>query len=230
MPFVEAVNICAAFKFRRLVTTLVFVTALPGLLRSFQTQTNTVVVHHVAGSPIPGAKARLLSLDRVLEVKANADGELVFNGVAPGTYKLEVTVRGFRGRVYPDVRIPIREPMDIVLTPEIPCGIGNAVDYEAVRPEASRLSGYAIDEDTGKGISGIKIELMDATSHSKVGETVSGRNGDFAFHDLPPGRYRVQASKYAYEPTEISEFLVPRENVTILHLHLDRQGHMHICQ
>lgn len=90
--------------------------------------------------------------------------------------------------------------------------------------------GYVIYEDTGKGISGVKIELINAASYTKIGATVSGPNGNFAFGDLPAGHYTVRASKNAYEPTEITEFLVPRENLTILHLGLDKRGHMHICQ
>jgi hypothetical protein len=107
---------------------------------------------------------------------------------------------------------------------DIPCGIINAIDYEAVRPEANVLSGYIISAETDKGIVGVKIELMDVTSHSKVGETATGRKGAFAFQSLPAGRYRLQASKKARYPMETGEFLVPRENLTILHLHNGEVG------
>jgi carboxypeptidase family protein len=232
VPFVGGLNIRAAFESRRLAAAIVFVTAAPGLLRSFESQTFTVAVHDVSGSRVSGAKARLLSLDRVIEVKAKAAGELQFNGVIPGTYDLEVSANGFRRRVYPDLRIPSSDsqPMQVVLNPETQrCGYVNTLDYEAFRPEASILSGYVIYEDTGKGISGVKIELNGA-SGTKIGATVSGPNGKFAFPGLPAGRYSVRASKNAYEPTEIAQMFVPRENLTILHLGLDKRGHMHICQ
>jgi hypothetical protein len=232
LPFVGGLNIRAASGSRRRAAAIVFVAAIPGLLRSFEDQTFTVAVHDVTGSRISGAKARLLSLDRVFEVKAKADGELQFNGVIPGTYDLDVSANGFRRRVYPDLRIPSSSPqaMDVVLNPETQnCGCVNTLDYEAFRPEASILSGYITYEDTGKGISGVKIEL-NAASGTKIGATASGPNGNFAFHDLPAGRYSVRASKTAYEPTEIMQLLVPLENLTILHLGLDKRGHMHICQ
>lgn len=185
MPFVRGLNIRAAFESRRLVATFVFVAAVPGLLRSLVNQTITVAVHDVFGSQIPGAKARLLCLDRVFEVKAKGDGELRFNGVVPGTYDLEVSANGFRQRVYRDLVIPSSDSQstDVVLNhasqPDH-CGYVNTVDYEAVRPEARILSGFVISEDTGKGISGVKIELINAASDTKIGATVSGPNRNFA--------------------------------------------------
>jgi hypothetical protein len=235
VPFDRGLNIRAAFESRRLVATFVFVAAVPGLLRSLENQTITVAVHDVFGSRIPGAKARLLCLGRVFEVKAEGDGELQFKDVVPGTYDLEVSANGFRPRVYPDLLIPSSDsqPTDVVLNDASQpdhCGYVNTVDYEAVRPEARMLSGYVIYEDTGKGISGVKIELINAASHTTFGATVSGPYGNFAFRDLAAGHYSVRASKNTYEPTEITQFLVPRVNLTILHLGLDKRGHMHVCQ
>jgi hypothetical protein len=232
VPFVGGLNIRAGFESRRFVAAIAFVAAVPGLLRSFENQKFTVAVHDVAGSRVSGAEARLLSLDRVIEVKAKADGELQFNGVIPGTYDLEVWGNGFRRRVYPDLRIPSSDsqPMQVVLNPETQhCGYVNTLVYEAVRPEATGLSGYVIYEDTGKGLSGVKIEL-NAASGTRIGATVSGPKGNFTFRDLPAGRYSLRASRNAYEPTEITPLLVPRENLTILHFGLDKRGHMHICQ
>ena len=226
MPFVGRLNIRAVSESRRLVATIVFVAAVPALLHSFENQTITVAVHDVMGSGIPGAKARLLSLDRVFEVKAKADGELKFNAVVPGTYDLEVSASGFRQRIYPDLLIPRSDsqPLDVFLNlasqPDH-CGYVNTLDYEAVRAGARILSGYIIDEDTGKGIRGVKIELKNAVSDSNIGATVSGPNGTFAFSDLAAGRFSVRASRNAYEPTEMTRFLVPRENLTILHIGLD---------
>jgi Carboxypeptidase regulatory-like domain len=146
-----------------------------------------------------------------------------------------VSANGFRWRIYPDLHIPRSDsqPLDVFLNPASQpdhCGYVNTVDYEAVGLEARILSGYVIYEDTGKGISGVKVELKNAASGSNVGATVSGPDGTFAFRDLPAGRYSVRASRNAYEPTEMTQFLVPRENLTILHLGLDKRGHLHICQ
>jgi hypothetical protein len=71
---------------------------------------------------------------------------------------------------------------------------------------------------------------MNTSSNTEFAVTVSERNGDFAFRDLPAGRYSVNASKNGYEPTEITQFLVPLENLTILRIALDKRGHMHVCQ
>jgi hypothetical protein len=111
----------------------------------------------------PGAKARLLSIERVYEVKAKADGDLQFNSVVPGIYELEVSANGFRRRNHSDLRIPIGSQAIEVTLDHAPipdhCGYANTVDYEAVGGNARILSGHVIYEDTGKGLTGVKIAL-----------------------------------------------------------------------
>ena len=92
------------------------------------------------------------------------------------------------------------------------------------------MSGHVIYEDTGKGLADVRIELLNTSSNPEYAAMVSDRSGDFAFRDLPPGRYSVRGSKSGYEPTEMTRFLVPRENLTVLRLSLDKRGHMHVCQ
>ena len=228
-------NARPAWEFRWLVVTIVLAAAVPGLLRSSGTQTFSVKVHDVMGSPVRGAEARLLSIERVYVIKAKADGELRFNDVVPGVYELEVSANGFRPRNHSDLRIPSGDSLAIEVTLDhapIPdhCGYVNTVDYEALGGKTRILSGHVIYEDTGKSLTGVKIELLDTSSNTENGATVSDRNGDFAFRDLPAGRYSVRASKSGYESTEITRFLVPRENPTVLRLGLDKRGHMDVCQ
>ena len=224
-----------AVNARRRLSICVFVAAAPVLLFSFQNQTITVAVYDPGGSRIPGSKARLLSMDRVYEVKAKADGEVHFDGVVPGTYDLEVSASGFRPKSYPDLRIPgsgslpVSVSLDLASIPDH-CGYLTTLDYQAIAPEARTLSGLVVDEDNRKGIRGVKVELINSSAPTKIVSTVSGVNGKFTFSDLPPNRYSLRASRNGYEPTEVTQFLVPRENLTILHLALDKRGHMHICQ
>jgi hypothetical protein len=217
------------------LTTSVFLVALPCLLLSVENQTLTVRVHDVSGLQVRGATARLLSVDRVFEAKAKADGALQFAGIVPGTYDLEVSASGFGRRIFPDLRVAgSDQPLDVSFDHPLHlpdhCGHMNTVDYEARGLDGRTLSGYVIYEDTGKGISGVHIEVINAESGVTMGATVSGSHGVFAIHDLPAGRYNVRASKNAYDPAEITQFFVPRENMTILHLSLDKRGHNHICQ
>jgi len=174
-------------------------------------------------------------MDRVFEAKAKADGELQFAGIVPGIYDLEISASGFGRRIFPDLRAPgSDQPLDVSFDhpPYQPdhCGHMNTVDYEARGLGGRTLSGYVIYEDTGNGISGVTIQVINAGSGVTIGATVSGSHGVFAIHDLPAGRYNVRASKKAYYPAEMTQFLVPRENMTILHLSLDKRGHNHLCQ
>ena len=194
-----------------------------------------ITVHDAFGSPVRGAKARLLSLDRVFEARANAEGRLQFEGVAPGTYDLEVTAPAFISRTLPSVLVSSSDPAPLDVGLKIAsqpdhCGYVNTVDYSAITPEARGLAGKVIDEDSRRGLGGVKIELLGTETGSSVPSVISGRDGSFAISDLPPGRYGVRASKDAYWPATIEQFVVPRENLIVLHLALDKRGHMHICQ
>lgn len=218
----------------RLAKAIVFF-AIPILFAGSETQTFTIAVHDVTGRAIPRATARLLSLERAFEVTGKADGQLKFNDVLPGIYDVEVSARGFSMGTYRGVRISGDDSklLDVVLNgPHWPdgCGFVNSLNYEAITSEAERLSGRVIDQDHNKGIRGVKIELMDAGAGTSISWTVSGPDGNFAFPDLPAGRYNLRASRNGYEPTGMDHFLVPRDNLTILHIGLDKRGHMHVCQ
>ena len=220
----------------RLAEAIVSFAAIPILFASSETQTFTIAAHDVAGRPITRATARLLSLDRAFEVNPKADGHLEFNGVLPGIYDVEVSAEGFSMRTYGGMRISGGDStlLDVVLNrinhePDH-CGFLNTLNYEAIASEAKRLSGRVIDQDNNKGIRGVKKELMDAAAGTSSSWTVSGPNGNFAFRDLPAGRYSLRASRNGYEPTDMDQFLVPRDNLTTLHIGLDKRGHMHICQ
>ena len=220
----------------RLAKAIVSFAVIPILFASSETQTFNIAVHDVAGRPITRATARLISLDRAFEVNADADGQLEFNGVIPGIYDVEVSAEGFSTRTYRGMHISGGDSklLDVVLNrvDHVPdhCGFLNTLHYAAIASEAERLSGRVIDQDHNKGIKGVKIELTEAASGTSISQTVSDPNGNFAFHDLPAGRYSLRASMNGYEPTNMDQFLVPHDNLTTVHIGLDKRGHLHICQ
>ena len=110
------------------------------------------------------------------------------------------------------------------------CGFVTTVNYEAQRSNSIVLSGHVVDEDSGKGLGRVKVEVLEAASGTAFAATDSGPDGNFAFSDLPPDHYEVRASRKTYEPIEVAAFIVPRENLTVLRFAIDKQSHMHICQ
>jgi hypothetical protein len=230
-------RLCSVFaKELRLLVAIVVAVVVPIELRCYyEGRTISVVVHDVAGSVVLGARARLLSVDRVLQVDAEANGEMQFKGTVPGKYDLEVSASGFRKRIYRDLVISSSDsmPIDVVLGVGIQpdhCGYLNTLEYVTVKPEAKIFSGHVIDEDSGKGVGSVRIDLSNAGEGTMARSITSDRSGNFSFLDLPPGRYSVHAFKNGYWPTELEQFLVPRENLAILHLGLDKKGHLHICE
>jgi len=208
---------------------------VPALLRSFQTGTLAEVVRDATGSPLSGVKARLLSLDRVYEVKSRPNGTILFSSIVPGIYDLELSGPGLRSQLMPAVLIPEgdAELAGISLAPASQpdhCGFFRTVNYEAQRSDSIVLSGQVFDEDSGKGLGRVRVEVLDAASGTAFAAGDSGSDGAFAFSDLPPGHYKVRASRKAYEPLEVAAFIVPRENLTVLRFAIDKQSHMHICQ
>jgi hypothetical protein len=212
-----------------------FLICVPALLPSFESGTLAEVVRDVTGSPVSGAKARLLSLDRVYEVRSTSDGAFLFSNIVPGIYDLEVSAPGFRSQIMTAVRIPEGDAQlaGISLTlASVPdhCGFVTTVNYEALRPNSMVLSGHVVDEDSGKALGRVRVEVFGAASGTAVAATDSGPEGNFAFSDLPPGHYKVRATRKTYEPIELAAFIVPRENLTVLRFAIDKHGHMHICE
>jgi hypothetical protein len=212
-----------------------FLICVPALLPSFQTGTLAEVVRDVTGSPLSGVKARLLSLDRVYEVKSRSNGAILFSNIVPGVYDLELSAAGLRSQIMPGVRIPEGDAQlaEISLAPTSQpdhCGFVRTVNYEAQRSNSVVLSGNVVDEDSGKGLGRVRVEVLEVASGTAFAATDSGPDGNFVFSDLPPGHYKVRASRKTYEPIEIAAFIVPRENLTVLRFAIDKQSHMHICQ
>jgi hypothetical protein len=214
---------------------LLFLISVPAVLPSFQTGTLAEVVRDVTGSPVSGARARLLSLDRVYEVRSASDGAVLFSNIVPGVYDLEVSAPGFRAPTMTAVRIPggdVLLPAISLTLASVPdhCGFVTTVNYKAPRPDSSLLSGRVVDEDSRKGLDGVRVQVLEAASGTAVAAVDSGPDGNFAFNDLRPGDYKVRVSRKSYEPIELAPFIVPRENLTVLGFAIDRHSHMHICQ
>lgn len=194
----------------------------------------TLQVTDQADGVVPTASARLVSLDRVIESKANSNGNVQFGSIAPGTYQLEVFAPGFTKTTVKSLSVPQPESKPIGVTLRVAnqpdhCGFVNTVQYHQFQPGAA-LSGQVIDADSNKGLTKAAVNLLVADTGIPVSSIQSGKHGMFLFTAVQPGRYVVRISKDAYWPSTLEAFFVSRENATTLLMGLDKRGHMHVCQ
>jgi hypothetical protein len=198
-------------------------------------QTLSVVVRDFWGPAIPHAHARLLSLDRAVEAESDGSGKVEFNGVAAGTYDLEISANGFQGQTQRDLRIAADSSEPIAVTLRVGnqpnhCGFLSILEYGPSVPGTARLSGRVTDGHSSEGISGAGVELIPAAANMPTRSVVSDSQGRFAFADSAAGRYSIRARKKGYISAGVTEFLAPLQNTTVLGLILDKQGHLDVCQ
>jgi 5-hydroxyisourate hydrolase-like protein (transthyretin family) len=195
----------------------------------------TVTVLDQTDAAIEGAVARLMSFDRVLQLKSRSDGSLPFTHVMPGTYDLEVSARGFITKKLRDVQVPrpADKPLAVTLyVSNLPdhCGPLNLVDYSDSKSQSASISGHVIEADKDKPIAKAQINLSKSGDTHLLTNTRSGKKGEFTFEGIPPGRYSVYVKREAYWPSDIKGFFAPRENSTTLTIFLDKTNHIRICQ
>jgi hypothetical protein len=75
-----------------------------------------------------------------------------------------------------------------------------------IRPDASVLLSGTVSDEAGTPVTGA---LLATDPHGY--EAVSGPEGDFAFHALPPGTYRVAASATGLEPSDVAGIALPED-------------------
>lgn len=121
------------------------------LAQSVMTQISGTVVD-VNGAVIPGAEVELSNpaTNQSRKVVTNASGQYTFSNIAPGTYKITVTMKGFRQTVIPEYK----------------ADVGRSATLD-IKLEAGGVN--EVVEVTG-GLVGIELQKQDAT----VGNVISG--------------------------------------------------------
>lgn len=77
--------------------------------------------------------------------------------------------------------------------------------------QTSIIKGITIDENTGKSLPGVIVEVKD----SKL-STISDSDGNFALRDVPVGKYEIRFSASSFQTKVISEVEVTIDEVTNL--------------
>jgi hypothetical protein len=196
--------------------------------------TFVVIAWDPSSAPIKGAVARLLSLDRVVQVKSGEDGVLSFAGVVPGTYDLEISRRFFLTQTLRDIQIsdsttPLNVTLQLAPMPDH-CRPVDLVDY--VDSDSSRvpLSGRVLDADSNAPLRGAKVEALRRGEKRIVASTRSDKTGEFVIDELPAGRYDLRILKDGYRHSGLKNFLVPREDSTFVTVFLASSRYIVICQ
>jgi len=96
------------------------------------------------------------------------------------------------------------------------CILSATMDLEATI--YGSISGGVLAEDTGRGLEGVKIRLVDADLDSRVAliHTINPNDeGEFSFIGVPPGLYRVTAEDFSLETDSRQEWKALQEALTI---------------
>ncbi|HEY0815322.1 MAG TPA: MFS transporter [Pseudonocardia sp.] len=131
--------------------------------------------------PVGGAAVALIDAQGDVAAAGVADGigRYQLAGVPDGSYTLTAASAG-----YQPVAATIRLDAD---TP---------VEHDLDLPLRARLVGTVVAAGSGRGIEEATATLVDAEGVI-VGSTLTGRDGSFAFDDLPAGTYTLTARGYA---------------------------------
>jgi hypothetical protein len=172
-----------------------------------------------------GVTVTLFSEERVQVAKVDGDGRFEFVDIAPGSYGLEATSRGFNTARVESIQIVDKdiEGISILLTP----GTGNGAPYYCFLPMPLKVMqgvSYEMRSDstnlTGTVSDYSGVPLPDATVYllkpngTRV-TTTSNEKGEFRFADLEPGKYEMAAVHDGYHETS-QRLHIARQNLTRL--------------
>jgi hypothetical protein len=90
--------------------------------------------------------------------------------------------------------------------------------------QPAAVNGVVIDAQTKQPLAGATITLQDRSGSGNKMITVTGRDGKFALHSVPPGGYTIEATRSGYVPemvrassgTQISPGLLLPNNIPLL--------------
>lgn len=121
----------------------------------------------------------------------NSNGEYSLSGVPAGTYSIGTVKNGYRLSDTVGVTLSDSDTteIDFVCTPDATLALG-AIAGILTKGE---------HEDDSTPLPNVKITLMDI-NNNVIATTFSVDDGEFAFYDIPDGRYMVLASAEGYLP------------------------------
>jgi large repetitive protein len=139
-----------------------------------------------SGKPIAGATLSLVpQVGTTIVKQTSADGSFVASGIPSGAYDIHVTADGY----VPTVEGPVEAP---------------AEHLEVVLRRGEGLAGRILDGVTRRPAGGATVRALRRAEASALAPgrirfvreatlRADPETGQFSFHDLPPGRYRLEA-------------------------------------
>lgn len=194
------------------------------------------VVDDPASGAIEGCDVRLLSLDRVLEVRSDKQGRIQFENLTPGRFDLEISSPGFVSLAMRNVDVkesmnPLIFSLSLANIPDH-CGPITTTSYDSPHSAQTELSVVVFKWDRHeKPLKRSKITLSNSGVPSRpAASALTDQTGTAHISGLSPGRYDVRIARSGYYPQEIKGLLLPRENSVMIRSPLSEDGRIFICQ
>lgn len=185
------------------------------------------VVLDQAGAEVPGSSVTLFSLAKVRETTTDESGKFEFGALPAGTYELRVERPGFQTWTMESLRVDESMTRTVSITLQIrPTGgcdqMLPTISYEE-RPDKVNLVGTVSDYGDGPLDKAVVTITLDRSGRDHWTET--GRNGEFNFSGLEPGKYTLKVVRKGYVERAGISFWVTESNLTkIAHVYISRKS------
>lgn len=185
------------------------------------------------GHQIPGTAISLYSPDRVLQTRANQQGQFEFTNVPTGVYELEAAAPGFITKTVEALRITNNHAAPIGLTLAV-ASAGNCPNAAGISYESDRgmnrgeLTGVVLDSKQPLPQATVYLTKTFGT-HTQISQRTNEK-GEFLFADLEAGPYLFKVSHAGYHDEQTGRFWIARENQTRVVVEVIKQGTMRVCQ
>ncbi|MDR0757900.1 MAG: carboxypeptidase-like regulatory domain-containing protein, partial [Tannerella sp.] len=133
---------------------------------------------------------------------ANAAGEYILAGVAPGRYSITVTFNG-----YETASIDAVEVVNTDVT-------GKDVTLQKITVPTYSISG-AVAKPDGSAAAGASVQIRKAGDNTDVGQaTTTGASGAYSVSDIPAGSYHIVITLDGYETGLLAGVTVDNASLT----------------
>lgn len=185
------------------------------------------VVLDQAGAEVPGSSVTLFSLAKVRETTTDESGKFEFGALPAGTYELRVERPGFQTWTMESLRVDESMTRTVSITLQVgPTGgcdqMLPTISYEE-RPDRVNLVGTVSDYSKGPLDKAVVTITLDRSGRDDWTET--GRNGEFNFSGLEPGKYTLKVVRKGYVERAGISFWVTESSLTkIAHVYIARKS------